>query len=143
MAEGESGDSAECDLLDGGLDLKHPRLLGVLVSLACFTVAAFARPVRLRSEYLENPLGLDTPTPHLSWQSDSTERNWSQSAYQVLVASGPDRLARPDIWDSGKIDSGASVGIVYRGPALESGKRYYWRVRTWDAAGTESQSSEQ
>lgn len=114
----------------------------MLVSLASFTVAAFATPVRLRCEYIENPLGLDTPTPHLSWQSDSTERNWSQSAYQVLVASSIERLAGPDIWDSGKVDSGESVGIVYRGRALESGKRYYWRVRTWDAAGNRSESSE-
>ena len=28
-----------------------------------------------------------------------------------------------------------SVGIAYRGPALASRRRYYWKVRVWDASG--------
>ena len=104
--------------------------------------AAYATPVHLRCEYLENPLGIDAPSPQLSWQSDSTERNWRQSAYQVMVASSPDNLrnAQADIWDSGKQTSGESVGILYSGPKLESRKRYYWKVKTWDASGQASES---
>ena len=101
-------------------------------------------PVRLRCEYLENPLGIDVAAPHFSWQSDNTERNWKQAAYDLLVASTDEglRAGKADIWDSGKVDSGESVGIVYRGPALESRKRYHWRVRVWDAAGQVSESTE-
>ena len=101
-------------------------------------------PVHLRCEYLENPLGLDTASPHLSWQSDNTDRNWRQAAYEILVASNNEglRVGKADVWDSGKINSAESVGIAYGGPTLESRKRYYWKVRVWDAGGQVSESAE-
>jgi alpha-L-rhamnosidase len=112
--------------------------------VAMFTSAAFAAPLHLRCEYLENPLGIDKASPHLSWQSDNTERDWRQSAYEILVASSTEllRAGKADIWDSGETTSAESVGIVYRGPALESRQRYYWKVRVWDAAGQASESVE-
>ena len=79
----------------------------------------------------------------LSWQSDDSERNWKQGAYQILVASTPDGLSgSADVWDSGRKDSSESVDIAYGGPALESRHRYFWRVRVWDSAGQMSESSE-
>ena len=106
-------------------------------------VAAFAsaNPLHLRCELLENPLGIDTTAPRLSWQSDATERDWRQIAYEILVATKPELLKTgfADIWDSGKVDSGESVGVIYAGPALKSRSRYYWNVRVWDA---KSQASE-
>ena len=116
---------------------------GLLVS-TLLTAAAYAAPVRLRSEYVENPLGIDVATPRLSWQSDNSERDWRQSAYQILVASTPEALnaGRADVWDSGKITSAESVGIAYGGPALEPRKRYFWNVRVWDASGHASVSPE-
>ena len=105
---------------------------------------AYAAPVHLRCEYLVNPIGIDVPSPHLSWQSDNTERNWRQTAYEVLVASNDEslRAGKVDIWDSGKVDSAESVGITYRGPATQSRRRYYWKVRVWDAEGYVSESAE-
>jgi len=107
------------------------------------TAVAHAAPVRLRCEYLENPLGLDSPKPHLSWQTENAERNWRQSAYQILVASSADRLraGNADVWDSGKGRVRRVGGIVYGGSKLESRKRYFWRVRVWDAGGQVSQSA--
>jgi alpha-L-rhamnosidase len=120
-------------------------MLKTLVALVVTISAASATPVRLRCEYRENPLGIDALAPRLSWQSDSAERNWKQSAYQVLVAGSPDTLrsGRADVWDSGKTNSDESVEIVYKGPALESRKRYYWKVRVWDASGKSSESTEE
>ncbi|HZQ94640.1 MAG TPA: family 78 glycoside hydrolase catalytic domain [Candidatus Sulfotelmatobacter sp.] len=117
----------------------------VLIAIVFLATAAAARPVHLRCEYRENPLGIDALAPHLSWQSDNTERNWKQSAYQIVIASSAERLrsGQADVWDSGNTASGESVGIAYQGPALESRKRYYWAVRVWDAAGQMSQSSEE
>ena len=125
--------------------MKRSSLLKVLISAASLVAVASAAPVHLRCEYRENPLGIDAPAPHLSWQSDSAERNWKQTAYQVLVASSNQLLQsdQPDVWDSGKIASDESVGISYKGPALESRKRYYWKVRVWDSAGRVSDSAEQ
>jgi alpha-L-rhamnosidase len=121
------------------------RLLAVLIGLAGLAVMASATPVHLRCEYRQNPLGIDAPQPHLSWQSDNTERNWKQAAYQILVASSVEllRAGRPDVWDSGKTESDESVAIAYKGPSPESRKRYYWAVRVWDAAGQMSQSTEE
>lgn len=104
-----------------------------------------AAPVRLRCDYRTNPLGIDRLTPRLSWQSDNTERNWKQTAYEVLVANSLDRLnaGQADIWDSGRVSSDESVGISYRGPTLTSRTRYYWKVRVWDANGAMSESSEE
>jgi alpha-L-rhamnosidase len=47
----------------------------------------------LRCEYCENPLGIDVAQPRLSWVSESAHRGEVQTAYQVLVASAPDKLA--------------------------------------------------
>jgi alpha-L-rhamnosidase len=118
--------------------------LSVVTAIVILASASFAAPVHLRCEYLENPLGIDAATPHLSWQSDNTERNWKQSAYEILVASDEanSRPGKADVWDSGKVDSTASVGIAYAGSPLESRRRYYWKVRVWDAAGQVSESTE-
>ncbi len=117
------------------------KLGSMVIAIIILVSVASARPVRLRCEYLENPLGLDVAAPHLSWQSDSGQRNWKQIRYEIFVASSEESLRadKADIWDSGKVDSSDSVGIVYRGPALESRKRYYWKVRVWDAGGQTSE----
>jgi alpha-L-rhamnosidase len=115
-----------------------------LITCTVLVSSAFSAPVHLRCEYLQNPLGIDALTPHLSWQSDNTERNWREAAYEIFVASGPDRLpGNPDVWDSGKQNSSESLGIAYAGPKLQSTKRYYWMVRVWDANGKQYDSNEQ
>lgn len=110
-----------------------------LAAIGCL----YGAPVDLRCDYLVNPIGIDSSAPHLSWRNESTERNWRQAAYQILVASRPEWLAagKADIWDSGKVASQESVGIVYAGPQLQSGRRYYWTVRVWDHAGRMSQAA--
>lgn len=117
---------------------------GLFASCLICTILAQAAPVKLRCDYRENPLGIDNTVPLFSWQSDNTERNWRQSAYQILVASSAENLqgGNADVWDSGKQSSDESVGIAYSGPALQSRKRYYWTVRVWDANGQQSQTSE-
>ena len=124
--------------------MKRILIFRVMIVFLVFAATAWAAPVHLRCEYMVNPLGIDQTSPRLSWQSNNSERNWKQSAYQVLVASTPERLSagNADVWDSGKNNSGESVDIAYRGPALESRHRYYWKVRVWDAAGQTSESGE-
>src|ERR1700722_8599241 len=104
----------------------------------------FAAPVHLRVDQRVDPLGIDSAAPTLSWQSDSTDRNWTQSAYRILVASSPAalRAEHADVWDSGKQTSSESVNVEYAGPALKSHQRCYWAVHTWDAKGKEERSTE-
>jgi len=83
-------------------------------------------PVGLKCEYTVNPLGIDTLKPRFSWTLKSARRAQKQSAYQILVA---------DKWDSGKVESGRSVHVVYGGKALTSGEKCSWKVRVWDKDG--------
>ena len=41
----------------------------------------------LKCEYKVDPLGVDVAKPRFSWNSESSQRSVTQSAYQVLVAS--------------------------------------------------------
>lgn len=99
---------------------------------------------RLRCEYRENPLGIDTLQPRLSWILHSNEREQRQTAYQILVASTAENLARDegDLWDSGRIESDRSIHVPYTGRPLESHQRCFWKVRVWDQDGTMVESDE-
>src|ERR1039458_6994140 len=66
-------------------------LLKLSIVLLAASAAGYATPVHLRCEHLNTPLGIDALHPLLSWQSDNTERNWHQSAYQILVATSTAR----------------------------------------------------
>jgi alpha-L-rhamnosidase len=101
-------------------------------------------PANLRCEYLKNPLGIDVRQPRFAWVLAHTERGQRQTAYQVLVASSVELLARDkgDQWDSSKVTSDDSTQVVYRGKALESGRSYYWKVRYWDKEDRASEYSQ-
>jgi alpha-L-rhamnosidase len=101
-------------------------------------------PVELRTDDLKTPLGLDDPAPRLSWQLRDPARGAKQSAYEVLVASKAELLkqGKADVWDSGRVESGQSLNVAYKGPAVAAGTRYFWCVKVWDAAGKPYAESE-
>ncbi|MFI5008323.1 MAG: family 78 glycoside hydrolase catalytic domain, partial [Solirubrobacterales bacterium] len=99
--------------------------------------AAAPRVVGLRTEYKENPLGIDARKPRLSWRIESGARGVLQSAYEIRVTHGGSGSGKV-VWDSGKVASDASIHRVYEGPALRSGERYDWQVRVWDGSGSPS-----
>ncbi len=94
-------------------------------------------PTALRCEYLDNAMGIDSAKPRFFWVLDHPERGQLQSAYQVVVSTDA-KAGAGDVWDSGKVASAKSTQVVYAGKALESGRGYYWKVRTWDRDGRES-----
>ena len=111
------------------------------ITLAAFLLAGLGTTrglevVALRCEHLNNPLGIDSPQPRLSWQLDAgAAHGVKQTAYQVLVASTPELLAqeRGDLWDSGKVTSDKSVFVAYAGQPLASQQRCHWKIRVWPA----------
>ena len=75
------------------------------------------KAIRLKTEYLTDPLGIDIPQPRLQWNCDGGVR---QTAYQIVTES----------WDSGKVES-ASMHAAYPLP-LRSRERVHWKIRLWD-----------
>src|SRR4051794_8273242 len=65
----------------------------------------------LRTEYMENPIGIDIPDPRLSWEVGSARAGEKQTAYQVLVSSS--QSGAGDLWDSGRVNSDRMAQIVY------------------------------
>ena len=108
--------------------------ISVLILLTTgFTVVAQtdARLVNLRCDNATDPLGIDAPAPQFSWEYVSTARNFRQSAYQVLISDSREQLDNGNVWNSGKISSAQSSGVLYKGPALKSRQLYFWKVKTW------------
>ncbi len=96
----------------------------------------------LRTEYFTNPLGIDDTHPRLSWKLNSNQRNTLQTAYQIQVSETSGFEEDGLIWDTGKVSSDQSVHVKYQGSDLESGKRYFWRVRVWDNQGNQTEWSQ-
>lgn len=97
-------------------------------------------PLRLRCEYLDNPLGIDTCHPRLSWWVNDSRDAELQTAYQIQASATRAGLESggADLWDSGHVSSRQTVNVAYRGRALGSGARVWWRVRCYDSDGTTS-----
>jgi len=112
----------------------------VVFSFTYFANGASTRVVNLKCEQSKNFTGIDIPNPRLSWNIESEQRNWNQSAYQILVTADSTKLSlnNGDIWDSGKITSSTCLYIPYTGRPLSSLQKYWWKVKVWDQNGIES-----
>jgi alpha-L-rhamnosidase len=101
------------------------------------------RPVGLECEYRTDPLGIGERSPRLSWTLESEGRNQTQSAYRVLVAGNEEDLEAEEnlLWDSGRVESGRTIGVEYEGETLRSGSQCVWKVCVWDGAGDASPHS--
>jgi alpha-L-rhamnosidase len=123
-------------------------LLGVVLAaglpLSAHASSSQLSVSRLRCEYLENPLGIDTLKPRLSWIVESRQRAQRQVACQILVASTEAKLKANagDIWDSGQVPSDQTVLVPYAGRPLASYQRCFWKVRVWDKNNQASEYSE-
>lgn len=111
--------------------------------LMAWSSKAQVHTAKLTCEQRENPMGIETSRPRLSWQIKSEERAVYQTAYQLLVASSPEKLNEKDadLWNSGKIASKQSQYVAYAGKPLESRAECFWKVKVWTTQG-ESEWSE-
>lgn len=122
-----------------------------VVSVFCFMLSYsnaennITKVKNLRCEYSTNPIGLDIADPRFSWTIESEQRGIIQISYQIIVSSSEERLSTNDgdVWNSGKVFSNASAGIVYCGPELKSRHRYFWKVVVSTNKGQTVESSEQ
>lgn len=93
------------------------------------------KAIRLRVEYLKNPIGIDYVKPRLSW---NCEGGIVQTAYQIQASSDEGVT----LWDSGKVVSSQMVHIPWNGPELSSRKAVVWSVCLWDENDVQGEWSE-
>lgn len=94
------------------------------------------RAVRLRVEYLENPINIDVPIPRFSWACESSGRATMMTGFFLTV---DEKGATESLWKSGLIQSARSVNIEYQGPPLASDRDFTWTVVWYDQHGVSSQ----
>ena len=90
------------------------------------------KAIRLKTEFLTNPIGVDFQNPILSW---NCEGGIKQTAYQILATCNGDV-----VWDSGKVE-GDTMRVAYP-KQLFSRQRIDWRVCLWDENGVVGEPSQ-
>ena len=92
----------------------------------------------LKTEYRNQPIGIDVTAPRFSWQlaAKGDEKGLSQSAYQIRVTDENGA----QVWDSGKQNSAQALHITYQGTPLRPRTQYTWHLTVWDNDGDESQA---
>ncbi len=91
------------------------------------------KAIRLRTEYLYNPLGIDIQQPRLMW---NCEEGVTQTAWQLIC-----RKNGETVYDSGKVES-SSMQTVYPHP-LSSREKITWSLKLWDEGDVPGQWSEE
>ena len=111
--------------------------LALPLSAAAAAQTSSTQVTSLEADALTEPLGIDTPHPELSWRIHDPRAGARQTAYQISVFSHRpvSSTAKPDLWDSGRVESATSTGVPYAGPELQASKRYFWRVTVFDQGG--------
>lgn len=91
---------------------------------------------RLTTEYMDRPMGIDVTQPVFGWQMQSDRYGAAQTAYRIVTATSKENLENGTYtYDSGTVNSPASVCIKYNGPELAPCTRYYWQVLVTDERG--------
>lgn len=82
---------------------------------------AAAPATRLRVEYLERPISIDTAKPRFSFALPAeTKRGTVQKAYRLIVSTAP-AVGKPAVvWDSGAVHSNRTLNIPYGGAPRSS-----------------------
>lgn len=75
-------------------------------------------PTNLRTEYLYDPIGLDTQSPRFTWEYYGKEEGFLASRSEIRIGTSKDNL-KPYV----------------EGMKLEPHTRYYWNVTVWDQDG--------
>jgi hypothetical protein len=105
--------------------------------------AGALRAERLRVEWREAPVGIDTLRPRFTWEPAARAegaRGLAQSAWRVRVARSRATLAagRGDVWDSGRIADSHPAARPPAPLALAPHRDYFWSIEIWDQASRSS-----
>jgi len=90
-------------------------MLAAMCLVASVAAGGQTGPAHLQVDNLDKPLGIDDPAPRFSWQLHDAAQGAKQTAYRVMVSTRSDLPGTPDVWDSGKVESGQSLNVKYAG----------------------------
>lgn len=116
--------------------MTHNVLTSALAALLLWLPANAAVVSGLRTEHLENPVGIDNAAPRFSWHLDDSRTGAVQTSWRIIVTETESSAI---VWDSGEVASGA-VLATYSGTPLQPFTGYSWKVICTgnDGAVTES-----
>lgn len=100
-----------------------------------FSVTIFAQTaINLKTDGVVKPEKISNTSPLLSWQMKPVSKASKQTGYQIIIASTEANLKKNlgDIWDTKKVTSTATETIEYGGKALESNKKYFWKIKLYN-----------
>lgn len=92
--------------------------------------------IRLKTEHLFDPVGVDFVAPRLYWNCSGGRK---QTAYQIVAVND----SGSSLWDSGKVES-AAMCVKWGGAPVTPKTKVLWKVRLWDedaAVGDWSEAS--
>ena len=86
----------------------------------------------LKTEYRRHPIGMDVPKPAFSWKMRSDRKGTRQTGCRVRVFRGGEC-----VWDTGRMETDASLYHIYDGKPLEPRTEYRVTVQATDNHGGE------
>lgn len=92
------------------------------------------KAIRLKTEYLFEPIGIDVAKPRLFW---NCEGGVKQTAYEIVATNDAGEV----LWSSGKVESSA-MGAVWGGDPVAPKTKIMWQIRLWDETDTCGEWSE-
>lgn len=91
----------------------------------------------LRVNYQQSPGSVDTARPRFSWKLRGGE-GLTQTACQIRVATSQEKLASPDLWDSGRLETMRNWAQAYDGTTLPPFSLVFWEVTAWGQNGEQA-----
>jgi alpha-L-rhamnosidase len=118
-----------------GLWISSTLALSFLLTLLCGCSQDVAI-INMRCEYMETPIMIDISNPRFEWQY-SPRANFFQKSFKVEVSTDENllRIGKPDVWNSGEIESPFPIVYMRDNVPLMSLTRFYWRVTARDSSG--------
>ena len=117
-------------------------IVAIASLLSCNRINKNVQPVDLRTQYMENPIGIGIQNPRLTWRFENGDYNVSTSRAEVNVWKNSERKGEK-ITIAKKADAKEPlVTSVVIPDMLEPFTRYYWDVTVWDANGMKCLTSE-
>ncbi len=118
--------------------MKHFLIFITFITLlySCQRSADRLSIANMQCEYLENPIGIDSPNPRFTWQIKSDASDISQKVVKIFVGTNAEDVARGkgNVWPSGTIRL-STIPVVYAGPELCPFTRYFWSVKVQNRNG--------